>query len=153
MKKNISRIIKIFLVPPVLSVLSFAFLGAKQATLITLNQSFDIIKQLEACQESPHPDKAKILSDIGIVTGQVSGIQSDIIALQLKQQQIKDTTDLGLIPSLYTQVLSAVTPEITQSLVFAAQQETSQKQITLTNYQNILDACIAAKLIPPPPAP
>lgn len=128
-------------------------LGAKQATLITLNQTLDILKQLETCQEFPHPDKSKVLSDISIITGQIGSIQSDIIALQLKKEEIKSVTDLTKIPSLYAQVAGMVTPEITQSLVFAAQQETSQKQITLINYQNMLDSCLAAKLSPPPPPP
>lgn len=118
-------------------------LGAKQATLIILNQSLDVLKQLETCQKFPHPDTVKVQSDINTITGNIAGIQSDIIALQLKQQQIKDTTELGKIPSLYAQVAGTVNPEITQSLALAAQQETSQKQAIFVNYQSLLNSCLA----------
>lgn len=121
--------------------------GAKQTTLIILNQSLDVLKQLETCQKFPHPDTTKVQSDINVITGSIAGIQSDIIALQLKQQQIKDLKDLSQIASLYAQIAGTVQPGITQSLALAAQEETNQKQLILVNYQNLLSSCLAQKLL------
>lgn len=122
-------------------------LGAKQTTLIILTQSLDTLQQLEACQASPHPDTAKTQGGISVITGQIAGIQSDIIALQLKQQQIKDETDKTKIPSLYAEVAGIVNPAATQSLALAAQEETNQKQIILTSYQSSLSSCLAQQLL------
>ena len=116
--------------------------GAKQTTLVLLNQSLDILKQLEVCQKFPSLDTAKVQSDISVVAGQIRGIQSDIIALQLKQQQIKAITDITQIPSLYAQVAGTVNPAATQSLALAAQDETSQKQTALLSYQQQLNLCL-----------
>lgn len=126
-------------------------LGAKQATLTILNQSLSILRQLETCQGFPSPDTARVQSDISTVTGQIADIQSDIIALQLLQQQIRNLTDLSRIASIYAEVVGMFSPGVTQSLALAAQQETNQKQIILRNYQNLLNACLESRIIPPPP--
>lgn len=115
--------------------------GAKQTTIVILNQSLGFLKQLETCQKSPASDTAKVQSDITTITGQIAGIQSDIIALQLKQQEIKAVTDLTKIPSLYAQVAGLVNPAATQSLALAAQDETSQKQTISLSYQQKLNLC------------
>lgn len=117
--------------------------GAKQATLIILNQTLGTLKQLEICKKFPHPDTVKVQNDISTITGQIAGIQSDIIAIQLKQQQIKAVTDVTQIPLLYAQVVGTVNPAATQSLALAAQNETSQKQTTLLSYQQQIDLCLA----------
>ncbi|MDO8676277.1 MAG: hypothetical protein Q7K16_01350 [Candidatus Azambacteria bacterium] len=116
--------------------------GAKQATLLILNQSLNVLTQLETCQRFPHPDKVKVQSDINTITDQIADIQSDIIALQLKRQQIATVTDLAQIPALFAEVAALVNPATTQSLVFAAQNETSLKQNHLLTYQQQLDSCL-----------
>lgn len=117
-------------------------LGAKQTTLVILNQSLDILHQLETCQKSPSPDTSKVQSDITTITGQIASIQSDIIALQLKQQQIKAITNLNQVPPIYNQVANTINPNATQSLALAAQNETSQKQMASVTYQQPLSACL-----------
>ena len=141
--KDIREFQKNFLIKLIDTDLGFQnqLFGAKQATLIILNQSFDVLKQLEVCQKSPHPDTVKVQGDIKIITDQIAGIQSDIIALQLKQQQIKNLKDLSQIDSLYAQVTGTVNPSVTDSLILAAQQETSQRQAALSSYQQQLVLC------------
>lgn len=117
-------------------------LGAKQTTLIILNQSLDVLRQIEACRNSPQPDIALTQSGITTINTQIAAIQSDIIALQLKQQQIRNVTDLTQIPSLYAQVTGVVNPVGTQSLALAAQEETSQKNTLLSSYQGQLNLCL-----------
>jgi hypothetical protein len=124
-------------------------LEAKQATLIVLNQSVDTLVQLQNCQASTSPafvaqtatTLAQVQSAISTTTSQIPQIQSDIIALQAKQQEIKAITDLSQIPALYNQVASIVNPSITLSLALAAQQETSQKQQDLSSYEQQLISC------------
>ena len=122
-------------------------LGAKQTTLIILNLSSDILRQLDICRSSlsqnPSPDTTIVQSDIATITGQIAAIQSDIIALQLKQQQIRSVVDTTQISSLYAQVAALVNPAATQSLAMAAQEETSQKQTASLSYQQQLDSCLA----------
>ena len=120
-------------------------LGAKQTTLIILNQSLDTVRELESCQNSPSINATIVQSDINTIANQIAAIQSDIIALQLKQQQIISVTDVTQIPSLYAQVAGLVNPAATQSLALAAQDETSQKQTGLLSYQQQLDSCFAEK--------
>ena len=91
-------------------------MGAKQTTLIILNSSLDILNQLQACQGSAPSTLATVQSDIKTLTDQIAQIQSDIIALQLKQNEIKAVTDLTKIPALYAQVTSVVNPAATYSL-------------------------------------
>jgi hypothetical protein len=117
-------------------------LGAKQATLTILNQSIDILNQLKACQGSAPSALVQVQSDITNTANQIAQIQSDIIALQVKQNDIKKVTDITLIPSLYVQVASIVNPAKTQSLAMAAQQETSQKQQAMNLYQQQLSSCL-----------
>lgn len=116
-------------------------LGAKQTTLIILNQSLDILRQFETCQGSLSLNTAAVQSDINTFTSQIFAIQSDITALQLKQQQISTVTDITEIPSLYAQVAGLVNPSITQTLALAAQEETAQKQTASLSYQQQLDSC------------
>jgi hypothetical protein len=121
--------------------------GAKQATLIVLNQSIDILYQLNNCQGTTTLVLAKIqqVQNVASTTAsQIIQIQSDIIALQLKQQEIQAVTDLSQIPSFYNQVNGIVNSSITQSLALAAQSETSQKTQDMSLYQQQLSACQAA---------
>jgi len=120
-------------------------LGAKQATLTVLNQSIDILTQLQNCQGTTTLSLARIQqvqSAISTTANQIAQIQSDIIALQIKQQEIKAVTDLSQIPPLYNQVADIVNPSATLSLVLAAQQETSQKQQDMSSYEQQLNFCI-----------
>ena len=121
--------------------------GAKQATLVVLNQSIDILYQLNNCQGTTTLVLAKIqqVQNVASTTAsQIIQIQSDIIALQLKQQEIQAVTDLSQIPSFYNQVNGIVNSSITQSLALAAQSETSQKTQDMSLYQQQLSACQAA---------
>lgn len=116
-------------------------LGAKQATLLILNQSIDTLNQLGTCQNSTPAPLAQVRADVTNTTNQIAQIQSDIIALQVKQNDIETVTDTTLIPSLYAQVVSVVNPTKTQSLAIAAQQETTVKQQSLSTYQQQLTIC------------
>ena len=125
-------------------------LGAKQATLIILNQSVDILNQLKDCQISIYSNyqaeiTASTLTQVQsaalTTTNQITQIQSDIIALQIKQQEIKAVTEISQIPALYNQVANVVNPAATYSLVLAAQSETSQKQQAMSLYQQQLIFC------------
>ncbi len=124
-------------------------LGAKQATLIVLNQSAGILVQLQNCQASISIDFAQIQITLAQVqsaasttASQITQIQSDIIALQIKQQEIQAVTDLSQIPALYNQVAGIINSGITLSLSLAAQQETSQKQTAMDTYQQQLTSCL-----------
>ncbi|MFH1393148.1 MAG: hypothetical protein ABIG73_02105 [Patescibacteria group bacterium] len=120
-------------------------LGAKQATLIVLNESADILVQLQNCQGTTTLSLARIQqvqSSASISVTQITKIQSDIIALQIKQQEINAITDLSQIPSIYNQIYGVINPGATLSLALAAQQETSQKQQDANLYQQQLDLCI-----------
>jgi len=119
-------------------------LGAKQATLIILNQSIDILTQLENCQGSTPSELSQVQSAASTVASQIIQIQSDIIALQVKQQEIIAVIDLSQIPPLYNQVAGIVKSSITLSLAFAAQNETGQKQQDMSLYQQQLTSCQAA---------
>jgi len=116
-------------------------LGAKQATLTVLNQSSDILKQLGDCQGQISIALAPTQSSASTTMSQIAQIQSDIIALQMKQQEIKSITDIRQIPALWSQVSGVVKPAVTQSLAISAQQETAQKQQKMDTYQGQLDAC------------
>ena len=128
-------------------------IGAKQATLTVLNSSVGILNQLVDCASSTstplalstlaaaQSTLAAVSSDAKTVTTQITQIQSDIIALQLKQNEIKAITDLSVIPSVYAQVVSTVSTSKTQSLVFSAQDETSLKQQQQSVYQQQLASC------------
>jgi len=124
-------------------------LGAKQATLITLNQSADILTQLKDCQtsissnlvQSTISTLAQVQSAASTTARQIPQIQSDIIALQVKQREVNAATDIAQISSLWAQISGVVKPELTYSLVFAAQDETSRKQQDMNLYQQQLNAC------------
>ena len=116
-------------------------LGAKQATLTILNQSADILKQLGDCQGSISINLAPTQSSASTTMSQIAQIQSDIIALQMKQQEIKSITDIRQIPALWSQVSGVVKPAVTQSLAISAQQETTKTQEKMDTYQGQLDAC------------
>ncbi|MCX6813745.1 MAG: hypothetical protein NT078_00755 [Candidatus Azambacteria bacterium] len=116
-------------------------LGAKQATLTVLNQSIDVLNQLNDCQGSTPVALAQVQNAASIAASQIPQIQSDIISLQVKQQEIKAITDVTQIPSLWAKVAGFVNPTSTQSLALAAQQETSQKQQDLSSYQQQLIYC------------
>ncbi len=120
-------------------------LGAKQATLIVLNQSVDILVQLQNCQGTTTLSLAQIQqvqNAASTIANQITQIQSDIIALQVKQQEIKAVTDLSQISALYNQVAGIVNPSATLSLALAAQQETSQKQQEMSSYEQKLNFCL-----------
>lgn len=116
-------------------------LGAKQATLTVLYQSVDILKQLGTCQNSVPYALAIVQANASTTASQITLIQSDIIALQVKEQQIKSVTDITQIPPLYNQVAKVVNPTATQSLALAAQSETGQKQQEMGLYQQQLSSC------------
>jgi len=116
-------------------------LGAKQATLIVLNQSADILVQLQNCQGTTPDALAQVQGAASTTASQIIQIQSDIIALQVKQQEIKAVTDILQIPALWAQVANVVNPASTYSLVLAAQSETSQKQQAMSLYQQQLIFC------------
>jgi len=116
-------------------------LGAKQATLIILNQSADILNQLEGCQGTTPDALAQVQGAASTTANQIAQIQSDIIALQVKQQEIKAVTEISQIPALWVQVANVVNPTATYSLVLAARDETSQKQQAMSLYQQQLIFC------------
>jgi len=125
-------------------------LGAKQATLIVLNQSVDILNQLKDCQTSIFSNYqaeitastlAQVQGTASTTASQIPQIQSDIIALQIKQQEIKAITDLSQIAPLWAQVAEVVKPALTSSFALSAQQETSQKQQDASLYQQQLTSC------------
>ena len=116
-------------------------LGAKQATLIILNQSADILNQLEGCQGTTPDALAQVQGAASTTASQIIQIQSDIIALQVKQQEIKAVTEISQIPALWVQVANVVNPTATYSLVLAARDETSQKQQAMSLYQQQLIFC------------
>ena len=122
-------------------------IGAKQATLFVLNQSVDILIQLQNCQGTTTLSLAKIQQVQGAAstaTSQIPQIQSDIIALQIKQQEVEAITDTSQIPALWAQIAKVVNPSSTHSLVLAAQDETSQKQQEMSLYQQQLISCQTA---------
>ena len=116
-------------------------LGAKQATLIILNQSANILNQLEGCQGTTPDALAQVQGAASTTANQIAQIQSDIIALQVKQQEIKAVTEISQIPALWVQVANVVNPTATYSLVLAARDETSQKQQAMSLYQQQLIFC------------
>ena len=120
-------------------------LGAKQATLIILNQSIDILKQLDNCQGIAPLELAQVQGVASTTASQITQIQSDIIALQIKQQEIKSITDITQISSIWAQVSKVIHPAATQSLALSAQQETSQKQQEMSLYSQQLSTCKALK--------
>ena len=117
-------------------------LGTKQATLTILNQSVDILNQLKDCRQGIIPaELAQVQNAASFVSGQITQIQSDIIALQVKQQEIKTATEASEMARLWSQVAGIVNPALTYSLVLAAQDETSQKQAGMNTYQQQLNDC------------
>ncbi|MFH0779883.1 MAG: hypothetical protein V1928_03420 [Parcubacteria group bacterium] len=119
--------------------------GAKQTTLIVLNESADILAQLQNCQGTTTLSLARIQqvqSSASTTVTQIAQIQSAIIALQAKQQEINAITDLSQITSIYNQIYGIINPGATLSLALAAQQETSQKREDANLYQQQLDLCI-----------
>ncbi|MDO8443726.1 MAG: hypothetical protein Q7S78_01965 [Candidatus Azambacteria bacterium] len=120
-------------------------LGAKQATLAILNQSIGVLTELGNCQHytppSEFPELVKIQGVASTTVDQVIKTQSDIVALQVKQQEVKAVTDLTQIPALFANISTNVKPAQTYSLVLAAQDETVQKQQELSNYQQQLNTC------------
>jgi hypothetical protein len=117
-------------------------LGAKQATLIVLNQSIDILNKLSDCELKISADLAPVQTAASTTIGQIAQIQSDIIALQIKRQEIKAITELKQITSFWTQISNMVKPSLTGSLALSAQQETNQKQQDMNLYQQRLDLCL-----------
>ena len=120
-------------------------LGAKQATSIVLNQSIDILKKLNDCDGTAATTLGQVQSAASTTVGQIAQIQSDIIVLQIKQQEIKAITELKQISSFWTQVSGTVKPSLTGSLALSAQQETNQKQQDMNLYKQQLDLCIQLK--------
>ena len=117
-------------------------LGTKQATLTILNQSVDILNQLKDCRQGIIPaELAQVQNAASFVSGQITQIQSDIIALQVKQQEIKTAAEASEMARLWSQVAGIVNPALTYSLVLAAQDETSQKQAGMNTYQQQLNDC------------
>lgn len=126
-------------------------LGAKQATLTVLSQSADILSQLKNCQASTSASFLQTQKTLAQVQGaasttasQIPQIQSDIIARQIKQQEITAIADETQIPPIWAQVTSFVDPVATQSLALAAQDETEQAQQNMNLYQQQLTSCQAA---------
>lgn len=116
-------------------------LGAKQATLLILNQSIDILNQLTNCDQIASISLNHVQNAASTTMSQIAQIQSNIIALQMKQQEVMAVTDPLQIPPLFNAVIGIVKPSITQSLALDAQQETSQKRQEMNSYQQQLDAC------------
>ena len=141
--QNISIFQKSYLIQTIDQDLTFQnqLFGAKQATLTVLNQSLNVLERLEVCRNLPNPETANVRSAISTITNDIASIQSDIIALQLKQQQVKNETDLSKISDLYAQIAQVVVPGTTQSFVIAAQAETSKRQESLSVYQQQLTVC------------
>ncbi|MBI4919818.1 hypothetical protein HY838_00750 [Candidatus Azambacteria bacterium] len=131
-------------------------LGAKQSTLFILNQSIGILNQLKDCQASTSPALAagtastilSVQSAVSNISDQIPKIQSDIIALQTKEQEIKAITDVTQIPSVWAKVAGVINPAATYSLVLAAQNEASQKQQAMSSYQQQLTLCSSATPAP-----
>jgi len=123
-------------------------LGAKQATLTILNQSVDILNQLKDCQKTTPPELIEVQNTASTTASQIVQIQSDIIALQIIQQEIKAIIDVTQIPSFWAKVAGVVKPELTYSLVLAAQDETVKKQQDMSLYQQQLTQCELSKLSP-----
>ncbi len=120
-------------------------LGTKTATWITLNNSVDILNLLKNCQGTTPPALAQVQGAASTTASQIIQIQSDIIALRGKRQEIVAVTDISQIPPLWAQVASVVNPALTYSLVLAARDETIRKQRDLdTIYQPQLTSCLTA---------
>ena len=115
-------------------------LGAKQATLAVLNSSISILTELAACQGSA-PQLSQATSNKSKIEQQIAAIQSDIVALQMKQQEIRAITNLSMVTAFYAQVIATVNPARTQTLVFSAQDETNQKYQDEASYQQQLTSC------------
>lgn len=116
-------------------------LAAKQVTLNALNQSVDILKELYNCQGWVPSELATVQNTASTTAQQVSQIQSDIIFLQVKQQEVKAITNLTQVPTLFSQINAIVKPAEMYSLVTAAQDEANKTQRDLSSYQNRLDRC------------
>lgn len=121
-------------------------IGAKQATITVLNSSIGILTDLAACQGSA-TQLNQVTDEKNKIAQHITAIQSDIIALQMKQQEIKAVTDLSMVTTLYTQVITTINPAKTQTLVFSAQDETNQKYKDEAFYQQKLDACLRQRLL------
>jgi len=119
-------------------------LEAKQATLTILSKSIDILNQLGICQGSTPPALIQVQSAASAIANQITQIQSDIIALQVKLQEIEAITDISQIAAIWVQVTSMVNTGSTQNLVLTAQKETGQKQTDMSSYQQQLTSCQAA---------
>ena len=117
-------------------------LGTKQATLTILNQSIGILNQLKDCRQGTIPaELTQVQGAVSVAANQITQIQSDIIALQVKQQEIKTAAEAAEMARLWSQVAGVVNPALTYSLVLAAQDETSQKQAGMNTYQQQLNDC------------
>src|SRR3989344_1346123 len=117
-------------------------LGTKQATLTILNQSIGILNQLKDCRQGTIPaELTQVQGAVSVAANQITQIQSDIIALQVKQQEIKTAAEASEMARLWSQVAGIVNPALTYSLVLAAQDETSQKQAGMNTYQQQLNDC------------
>ena len=117
-------------------------LGTKQATLTILNQSIGILNQLKDCRQGTIPaELTQVQGAVSVAANQITQIQSDIIALQVKRQEIKTAAEAAEMARLWSQVAGVVNPALTYSLVLAAQDETSQKQAGMNTYQQQLNDC------------
>ena len=101
------------------------------------------MNQLQTCQGSAPSALAAVQSGIITITNQIAQIQSNIIALQLKSDEITLLSDLTKIPSLFVQVTGSVKPAITESLALAAQTETGLNLQNLLSYQEQLSLCVS----------
>lgn len=115
-------------------------LGAKQATLLVLNQSLTVLNSANCAGLGS--SIVGVQNMIRSVSDDIAKIQSDIIALQGKREEIRAATDPQMIVQLWSQIIYVVNPATTQSLLFASQQETSQKQQQHSSYQQQIDACL-----------
>ena len=130
---------------------------AKQTTLNVLNQSVAILVELQKCQASTSPALAyqtaetltQVQNTVSITTSQITQIQSDITTIQTKKKEIENQPDLSQMPSSWTEFVKDFWPEFAdmanpsaiQSLVLAAQSETSKKEEDLSSYQQQLTSC------------
>jgi len=125
-------------------------LGAKQTTLIILDESLDILTQLYNCQATSSPGLAQqtqitltqVQNAASTTASQIPQIQSDILSRQEKKGGIEAITELSQILPIYNEITALIDPVATNGLVFAAQQENSQRQQDRSLYQQKLTLCL-----------
>ena len=115
---------------------------ALQDNLDVLNESIEILEQLEDCQKSEPPELAQVQNTASSTISQITNVQSNIVVLKSLRAEVAAITDLSQIAPLQTRINKEVNPGATQKLVVDTDEDTKQRREQKGSYQEKLDLCL-----------